>query len=165
MEDTFEVIDRRTRDGEKPVEESPEVIDLETPELSCKDSEEPKEEPKKIVLAELDRNYDDPQPIFNYLLVRQNAAETTWNGTHFIIPDSIRQSPNEGVVVAIAEFYIVDGKEFPMIDKVAPGDIVKFSKYNAEPLKCDDEDFVLVSIFDVKFRRKVSYGISSAVRS
>ena len=99
-----------------------------------------------------------------YILVRQNAPpKQTWNGTQFLIPDSVVKAPNEGVVVATAECYIVDGKEFSHGSKVKPGDLVKFSQYNNEPVKCDGEDFVLVSIFDVKFRRRVYYGVGRAV--
>lgn len=117
------------------------------------------------VIAEVDRVYDDPVPIFDRILVRQNAAETVWGGTRFVIPESVRQSPNEGVVVATAEFFIVNGKKFPMKDIVKPGDIVKFSKYNAEEVKCDDETFALVNIFDVKFVRKEHYALDQSIHA
>ena len=155
MEEKFEVVDRRTQAGEKESELG----------LNEKLNEITSDQEPQIVLADLDRVYDDPTPIFNYVLVRQDAAETTWNGTRFLIPENVRKSPNEGVVVATAKWYIVDGKQFPMADVINPGDIVKFSRYNGEEVAVDEETFVLVSIFDVKFARKVHYGIDSALRS
>jgi len=101
------------------------------------------------VLSDIPRIYDDHSPMSNYALVKQAAAETTYAGTKFVIPDTARQSPNEGVVVAVG----------PKIDptELVPGDLVTFGRYNAEPIAVDGEDFVLVSFHDIKLRRKVTF--------
>ena len=117
------------------------------------------------VLTEVDRVFDEPLPLFNQILVRKEAAETYFQGTRFVIPEASRKSPNEGVVVAIGSFYIVDGKQFLMKEIVNPGDLVKFSVYNGEDVQIDGETFHLISIFDVKFVKRVHYAIDQPVRS
>ena len=101
------------------------------------------------VLSDIPRVYDDPSPMSNHVLVKQAAAETTYAGTKFVIPDTARQSPNEGVVVAVG----------PKVDpsELVPGDLVTFGRYNAEPITVSGEDFVLVSFHDIKLRQKVTF--------
>jgi chaperonin GroES len=104
-------------------------------------------------LAEVDRVFSEPKPIRDYLLVRQNAKETTYAGTHFVIPESVQQSPNKGVVVAVGPE--LEGEK-PL---VKPGDVVTFGKFNAEPISVDGEDYQLVRFYDVKLIESVTYAI------
>jgi co-chaperonin GroES (HSP10) len=113
--------------------------------------------PDLVTLAEVDRVYSEPHPIKDYLLVRQNAKETTYHGTRFHIPESAQENPNKGVVVAV-------GPELASSEEkgqgpVKPGDVVTFGKYNAEPIDIDGENYQLVRFHDVKLVESVTYAI------
>ena len=112
-------------------------------------------------LEEVERVYADPIPIFDRILVRVGAAETYYQGTKFVIPESARKAPNVGVVVATANFYIVDGKPFPMAELVKPGDMVRFSHFNFEEIDIDGDKFQIGSIFDVKLIHQVTYAVGA----
>lgn len=120
------------------------------------------EETALITLAEVERAYADPLPIFDRILIRQGAQQTVFAGTTFVIPESARKAPNQGVVVATAESYIVEGKSFPMVELVKPGDLVTFSAFNTEEIERDGAKFVLCSIFDVKLIERVTFAIGAA---
>lgn len=105
----------------------------------------------RILLAEIPCIYDDPRPIKNYLLVRQHAKETTYAGTKYIIPETAQQSPNKGVVVSIG----------PDVAECAPGDIVTFGRFNAEPIDIDGDTFQLVNSNDLKLVEKVTYAVNA----
>jgi co-chaperonin GroES (HSP10) len=124
----------------------------------------PSPEPERGI-GELDRVYDDPKPIFDRVLIMRNASATVWRGTKFIIPETAQKSANRGVVVATADFYIVEGKAFPVKDIVEPGDLVTFSGFNTEDIDVDGETFTLCSVFDLKLIEKCHFalGVSSAV--
>ena len=112
-------------------------------------------------LIAVDHVYSEPTPIRDYILVRQNAAETTYAGTRFVIPDSARQNPNKGVVVAVgpelAPGKDTGGQEVP--GPVKPGDMVTFGRFNAEPIDMDGEEFQLVRFHDVKLVESVTYAL------
>ena len=109
-----------------------------------------------ISLAEVDRVYSEPLPIKDYLLVRQNAKETTYHGTRFVIPESAQEHPNKGVVVAVGPE--LHGSE-TVAAPVKPGDVVTFGRYNAEPIDIDGETYQLVRFHDVKLVESVTYAI------
>jgi co-chaperonin GroES (HSP10) len=109
-------------------------------------------------IAEVDRVYSDPTPIRNYVLVRQGAKETFYAGTRFAIPETAQQSPNKGVVVAVGpELLPTETAPGP----VKPGDVVTFSRFNAEPIAVDGEVFQLVRFTDIKLVESVSYAIGA----
>lgn len=110
-----------------------------------------KESISRILLAEIPCVYDDPRPIKNYCLVRQQAKETVYGGTRFIIPETAQQSPNKGVVVSIG----------PEVVECAPGDIVTFGRFNAEPIDIDGDIFQLVNSNDLKLVEKVTYAVNA----
>ena len=114
-----------------------------------------------VTLAEVDRVYSEPLPILNYLLVRQNAKETTYHGTRFAIPESAQQHPNKGVVVAIGpelKPFSDNGDRLP--GPVKPGDVVTFGRFNAEPIDIDGETYQLVRFNDIKLVESVTYAIN-----
>jgi len=101
--------------------------------------------------------YDNPVPIFDRILVRRMAKEANWNGTKIVIPESAQKSPNRGVVIATSEFYIVEGKQFPMADLVRQGDLVVFGAFNVDDVEVDGEIYGLLTIFDVRLIQKRHY--------
>lgn len=117
-----------------------------------------KEREHKITIARPDVDFDDPMPLGSYLLVKQNASETFYRGTRFLIPDSAQQSPNEGVVVAVGPELEAQEKDGVLIPgAVKPGDMVVFGIYNAEPVTVGDELYQLVSLHDIKLVKRVRY--------
>jgi co-chaperonin GroES (HSP10) len=103
------------------------------------------------------RTFQAPRPPFNQLIIKANATDVVFAGTNFVIPDTAKQKPNRGVVVATSEWFIVNGIKFPMADEVKAGDVVTFGVFNAEDIKIGGEVYVLCSIFDIKFVESVSY--------
>ena len=118
-------VDRRKLDAEGEVKEP--VFTLTAPELS----------------------YEAPLPMSDYLLIKQNARETTYAGTLFLIPDSARKDADWGVVIKVG----------PDVSKgvVNPGDLVKFRSYNAETLRVNNEDFILLNVHDLQLRQAGTY--------
>lgn len=106
------------------------------------------------LLTEIPCVYSDPRPRKNHVLIRQNAAETYYGGTRFVIPDIAREAPNVGVVVSVGAN--VDPKE-----DCKPGDLVTFGRFNAEPISVDGEDYQLVRVEDIKLVQEVTYAVAS----
>ncbi|HZP06791.1 MAG TPA: co-chaperone GroES [Terracidiphilus sp.] len=151
--DVMEISDRRAM-----------TIKADAEALTGTEPEATEPQPAIQTVAEVDRVYGDPLPIFDRILIKQGAPETTWGESRIVIPDYVQKAPNMGAVVACAKHYIVDGKAFPMDELVKPGDLVTFSKFNAEEIERDGETYVLCSVFDVKLIESVSFalGVSHA---
>ncbi|MDY0360778.1 MAG: co-chaperone GroES [Desulforegulaceae bacterium] len=65
-----------------------------------------------------------------------------------IIPDTAKEKPSEGEVVAVGNGRITnDGKPIPMELKV--GDKVLFSKYGGHELKLDGEEYIIMGQDDI----------------
>jgi co-chaperonin GroES (HSP10) len=152
------IIDRRTTSKDP---ESITTVYQANPEEFTKDELESLYSGRVVTTVE--RTYDDPCPIFNYILIRRNAKETVWQGTRFVIPESAQQSPNRGVVVAIAPTYFWEGKPQPMSDVVNPGDLVTFSAFNTEPVMVGDETYALCQIWDVKILEKSHFAVAKGL--
>jgi chaperonin GroES len=81
-------------------------------------------------------------PLHDRILVRRvEEAETTRGG--IIIPDSAKDKPQEGEVIAVGKGKSNDeGKVFPLA--VKEGDRILFGKYAGTEIKIDGEDFVIM---------------------
>jgi chaperonin GroES len=86
-------------------------------------------------------------PLHDRILVRRiEEAGTTRGG--LIIPDSAKDKPQEGEVIAIGKGKINDeGKVFPLALK--EGDRILFGKYSGTEIKIDGEDFLIMKEEDV----------------
>ena len=142
----FEVNDKRkfTADGE-PVA-TPEGDELAPQSVAVTDAEVAK------FLVEAPKVYDDPKPLNDRVLIKQQAAETVYAGTTFVIPDVAQKNPNAGIVIAI-------GPEVDAEKDCAPNDLVIFNRYSAEEITLDGEQFVHVSKHDIHLRQRVSYAV------
>jgi chaperonin GroES len=70
-----------------------------------------------------------------------DAAQTTKGG--IIIPDTVKEKPQEGKVVATGTGRILeDGKVIPL--EVKAGDRVLFGKYGGTEIKLDGEDYIIL---------------------
>jgi len=82
------------------------------------------------------------RPLHDRIVVKRLESETKTKGG-IIIPDSAKEKPIEGRVVAVGNGKLLrDGKLRPLDVKV--GDTVLFGKYAGNEVKIDGEDFVLL---------------------
>ncbi|MDI3290063.1 co-chaperone GroES [Polyangium sp. 15x6] len=82
------------------------------------------------------------RPLHDRIVVKRLESETKTKGG-IIIPDSAKEKPIEGRVVAVGNGKLLrDGKLRPLDIKV--GDVVLFGKYAGNEVKIDGEDYVLL---------------------
>jgi len=81
-------------------------------------------------------------PLHDRIVVRRvEEAETTRGG--IIIPDSAKDKPQEGEVIAVGRGKSNDeGKTFPL--DVKAGNRILFGKYAGTEIKIDGEDFLIM---------------------
>src|SRR5437588_1623987 len=81
-------------------------------------------------------------PLHDRILIRRiEEAETTRGG--IIIPDTAKDKPQEGEVIAVGKGKSNDkGQVTPL--GVKPGDRILFGKYAGTEIKIDGEDFVIM---------------------
>jgi chaperonin GroES len=80
-------------------------------------------------------------PLGERVLVRRvQEAETVRGG--IIIPDTAKEKPQEGVVIAVGTGRYEKGQHVPM--SVKEGDRVLFGKYSGSDIKIDDEEFLIL---------------------
>ncbi len=87
------------------------------------------------------------KPLGENVLVRRIEAEEKTAGG-ILLPDTAKEKPKEGVVVAIGDGKLLDdGKRAPIA--VASGNRVIFSSYAGSEVKIDGEDYLLISENDI----------------
>ena len=87
------------------------------------------------------------KPLEDRIIVRPNEAEeTTVSG--IVIPDTAKEKPQEGLIVAVGPGAIQDdGKRGPM--DVKEGQKVLYAKYAGTEFKVDEEELLIVSQKDI----------------
>jgi chaperonin GroES len=75
----------------------------------------------------------------------QDSEQTTASG--IVIPDTAKEKPQEGVVIAVGPGRFEDGARVPM--DVSKGDTVIFSKYGGTEVKYGADDYLILSARDV----------------
>ena len=87
------------------------------------------------------------KPLEDRVLVQPLEAEQT-TASGLVIPDTAKEKPQEGKVVATGPGRTDDnGKRIPM--DVADGDIVIFSKYGGTEVKYDGNEYLLLNARDI----------------
>lgn len=87
------------------------------------------------------------RPLQDRIVVKRLEGENKTKGG-IIIPDSAKEKPVEGRVVAVGNGKVLkDGKQRPLEVKV--GDVVLFGKYSGTEVKIDGEEHVLLREDDV----------------
>ena len=87
------------------------------------------------------------RPLHDRILVRRMKEDEKTAGG-IIIPDTAKEKPQKGEVVAIGNGRIADdGKVRPL--EVKAGDKVLFSKYAGTDLKLGTEEFLMITEGDV----------------
>lgn len=87
------------------------------------------------------------RPLHDRIVVQRTEEASKTKGG-IIIPDTAKEKPAEGQVIAVGKGRIADdGKVVPMELKV--GDRILFSKYGGHEVKIDGEEFLIMSQDDV----------------
>jgi chaperonin GroES len=87
------------------------------------------------------------RPLYDRLIVRRVAEEEKTKGG-IIIPDTAKDKPTEGEVVAAGKGRLLeDGKVIPM--DVKKGDRILFSKYAGNEVKIDGVEYLIMREEDV----------------
>jgi chaperonin GroES len=88
------------------------------------------------------------KPLEDKILVQANEAETT-TASGLVIPDTAKEKPQEGTVVAVGPGrWDEDGEKRIPLD-VAEGDTVIYSKYGGTEIKYNNEEYLILSARDV----------------
>ena len=87
------------------------------------------------------------KPLEDRIVIQQLAAEqVTQSG--IIIPDSAKEKPQEGTVVAVGPGRIDDnGNRVPL--DVSIGDVVLYSRYGGTEVKYDGVEYLVLSARDI----------------
>ncbi|EEP71667.1 hypothetical protein MCAG_01994 [Micromonospora sp. ATCC 39149] len=87
------------------------------------------------------------KPLEDRIVVQANEAETT-TASGIVIPDTAKEKPQEGTVLAVGPGRIDDkGNRVPIDVKV--GDTVLYSKYGGTEVKYAGEEYLVLSARDV----------------
>ena len=91
------------------------------------------------------------KPISDKVIVKPKAEEEKTSGG-IILPDTAKEKPQEGTVIAVGPGKVLDnGERKPMA--VKEGDTVIYSKYGGTEITVDGEEYIILdedSIYAVK---------------
>jgi chaperonin GroES len=87
------------------------------------------------------------RPLQDRILVQRIEEEQKTAGG-IIIPDTAKEKPAEGKVVAVGRGKVNDDGSIRTLD-VKPGDRVMFGKYGGSEVKLDSKDYVILREEDV----------------
>jgi chaperonin GroES len=87
------------------------------------------------------------RPLQDRILVRRLEEEETSKGG-IIIPDTAKEKPSEGVVIAVGKGKVTeDGKTLPL--DVKKKDRILFGKYSGSDISIDGEEYLVMREDDV----------------
>jgi chaperonin GroES len=87
------------------------------------------------------------QPLHDRILVTRVAEDSVGRGG-IIIPDTAKEKPQEGKVVAVGQGKVADdGKRVPL--DVQAGDRILFGKYTGSEVTIEAEEYVIMREEDV----------------
>ncbi|MPZ87538.1 MAG: co-chaperone GroES [Nitriliruptorales bacterium] len=87
------------------------------------------------------------KPLEDRIVVQANEAEET-TASGLVIPDTAKEKPQEGTVVAVGPGRISDQGERIKLD-VNEGDTVVYSKYGGTEIKLGGEEYLILSARDI----------------
>ncbi|MBY8883844.1 MULTISPECIES: co-chaperone GroES [Streptomycetaceae] len=86
------------------------------------------------------------KPLEDRVVVQPLEAEQT-TASGLVIPDTAKEKPQEGVILAVGPGRFEDGKRIELDVKV--GDVVLYSKYGGTEVKYNGEEYLVLSARDV----------------
>jgi len=86
------------------------------------------------------------KPLEDRILVKTLEAEQT-TASGLVIPDTAKEKPQEGEVLAVGPGRFEDGQRLPL--DVQVGDKVIYSKYGGTEVKSDGQELLILSARDI----------------
>ena len=87
------------------------------------------------------------KPLEDRVVVKASEAEQT-TASGLVIPDTAKEKPQEGTVIAVGPGRISDqGERIPL--DVKEGDLVVYSKYGGTEIKVAGEEYLILSARDI----------------
>lgn len=91
-------------------------------------------------------------PLGNRVVVKPADAEESMSAGGIYIPDTAKEKPQEGEVVAVGPGRLTDdGNRVPM--ELAVGDLVVYSKYAGTEYKDGDDEYLVLREDDILFKK------------
>ena len=94
----------------------------------------------------------DFKPLGNRVVIEPQESDEQVSSGGIYIPDTAKEKPQEGLVVAVGPGRLSDdGKRIPM--DVGVGDTVVYSKYSGTEYKEGDTEYLVVREDDILFKK------------
>jgi len=87
------------------------------------------------------------QPLGDRIIVKPKEDDTSTTPSGLVIPDTAKEKPQLGDVMAVGPGEFQDGERLPL--DVKEGDVVVYSKYGGTELKFEGQEFLILSSRDV----------------
>ena len=91
------------------------------------------------------------QPLADRILVKPLAKEEVTRGG-IVLPDTVKEKPQEGEVMAVGPGKRTDKGEIMALD-IKVGDIVLYAKYGGTEVKLEGEDYMILRESDILAKR------------
>jgi chaperonin GroES len=98
-------------------------------------------------MSQAKRRLPTLQPLHDRVLVKRVEEEQARRGA-IIIPDSAKEKPQEGKVIAVGKGRVSEAGKKTALD-VKAGDRVLFGKYSGSEVKLDGEEYLIMKEEDV----------------
>lgn len=89
----------------------------------------------------------DLKPLGDRIVVKPKDEDESRTTSGLVIPDTAKEKPQLGEVLAVGPGDFQDGDRVPM--DVSVGDLVFYSKYGGTEVKYEGEDYLILSSRDV----------------
>lgn len=86
------------------------------------------------------------KPLGDRVIVKPKEAEETTKGG-IILPDTAKEKPIEGTIVAVGSGKVEDGKTIEMSVKV--GDVVLYGKYGGTEISVEGDEYLIMRESDI----------------
>ena len=86
------------------------------------------------------------KPLGERIVVKVKEKDMT-TASGIVLPDTAKEKPQEGEVVAVGKGKWENGQLVPM--EVKKGDRVLFAKYSGNEVKVDDEEYLIIRQSDI----------------
>ena len=89
----------------------------------------------------------DLKPLGDRIVVQPKEEDEARTASGLVIPDTAKEKPQLGEVLAVGPGEFKDGERVPM--DVSVGDVVFYSKYGGTEVKYEGDDYLILSARDV----------------
>jgi chaperonin GroES len=100
-------------------------------------------------------------PLHDRVLVKRIEEKETVKGG-IIIPDSAKEKPQEGEVIAVGAGKIEKGERVPM--DVKAGDRILFGKYSGTEIRLDDQEYLILREEEILAKLGAAAKVASSKR-